>query len=101
MAAQRAAGVEGRELVAPESLDLEQRYGEGVTERQRCRGAGGGRQRLGARLLRDAGIEDDVGLASAGRVRIPRARNDRHAEPLRLTHEAEQLVGRATFRVQD
>ena len=56
--------MERRELFAPESLDLEQRHGEGVTERQRCRGAGGGRQRLGARLLRDAGIEDDVGLAS-------------------------------------
>src|SRR5881296_342189 len=101
MAAQRTGGVERCELFAPESLDLEQRHGEGVTERQRRGGAGSGRQRLGARLLRDACIEDDVGLTSEGRVRITRKGDDRHAEPLELTHEAEQLVGGAALREQD
>src|SRR5205085_5692650 len=99
--AQRAPGVRRREVLAPESLDLEQRDAEAVAERQGGGGARGGRERLRARLFGDARVEHHVGLTGEDRVRLAGDGDQRYAQPLELAHEAEQLVRRAALGQED
>ena len=92
--AQRAPRVQRREVLTPEALHFEQGHGEGVAQRQRGGGAGGGRERLGARLFGDARVEHHVHLAGEHGVGVARQGDQAHAQALELAHEAEQLVRR-------
>ena len=62
-AAQAAAGVRARKIFLAESACLQQCNRQRVTQRQRCRGAGRGRQPERAGLFRHMGVKVHIGLA--------------------------------------
>ena len=71
LAAEVAAGMQALEVVAREALDLEQRHGEGVAQRQRRGRRGGGRQLERAGLAVDRRRQVDVGQPATALSALP------------------------------
>ena len=69
--AERAAGMKPREVLAPESLVLEQRHGQRVAQGERGRRARGRREIVRARLLAHPRVERHVAVPAERRVRLP------------------------------
>src|SRR5213080_2207199 len=97
-AAERAGGMEEREVLGREAALLEQRDGERVAERHGRGRAGRGRETEGAGLLRHAHVEDDVRAAREGRVEVAAEGDEREAQAARHRQEAQHLGALAAVR---
>ena len=86
------------EVLAPESLLLEQRDGERVPERERDGGAGRWREVVGARLFTNRGVEPHVGMPCQRGRPVAGDRDRPYTQPLELFQQRQQLVGLATLR---
>src|SRR5206468_870342 len=96
--AERAAGMEEREVLGREAALLEKRDGERVAERHGRGRAGRGRETERAGLLRHAHVEDDVRAAREGRLEVAADGNQREAEAARQRQEAQHLGALAAVR---
>src|SRR5688572_24089907 len=90
-----------REILASKALFLEQRDREGVAQRERRGGAGGGREVMRARFLSHPRIECDIGMTSERRLRDTGQRNGANAEALEMLQECHELVRLAALREED
>ena len=100
--AERAARMEPREVLAPESLLLEQRHRERVAERERGGGARGRREVVRARLLAHPRVERHVAVAArASSSASPVIAMVRTPSRLRCSSSDEQLVGLAALGDED
>src|SRR3954463_15795180 len=82
-----------REIVPREPARLEQYHREGVTQRDRCRRAGGGRELERARLARHAIEQLEVSTACEVGGWIARKGHDAHPKAFQDRHESENLLG--------
>jgi hypothetical protein len=96
--AERAARVGAREVLLGESARLEDRDGERIAHRERCGGAGRGREVERAGLGRHAHVERDRGVARQRRGSISGQCDQRDVEALDDRQDGQQLLGLARVR---
>ena len=96
--AQRAARVERRVIVGPETAQVQQRHRERVADRQRGGRRRRGRQIHGTGFLGHAHVEDHLALARERRLGIAGQQHDRYAQSLERRQDGEHLVGLARVR---
>ncbi len=89
--AELPGGVELGEVLAGEAARLDQRHGEGVSERQGGGGRGGGGQPQRTGLAVDRRRQVEVGVAGERGGGVGGHRHQRHAEALQSLDQAEQL----------
>ena len=86
------------EVLAAKAFDFQQGHGERIAQGERDRGTRGWRECFRTGFLGDRGVEDDGRLAAQRRIGVACQRDDRHAQPLELIDQAEQLVGGPALR---
>ena len=91
-AADGAAGVERGIFLAGEAAGFEQRDGEGVADRQRDGGGGGGDEIERAGFTLDGSIEDDVRVLGKGGIQGAGQGDDAHAGALENGQQVDELV---------
>ncbi len=101
LAAQRAAGMVHRVVVAAEAARLQERHGQRIAQRKHGGGAGGGREVHRAGFLLDGRIEMNVRFHRERRSRVAGDRDDLRAAPLDEGQDAQDLLGLAGVRDGD
>ncbi len=95
VAAERAAGMEGGEVLLLEAARLEQHHGQRVADGEHGGGAGGGREIERAGFARHVDVDVDFGLARERRFGIAGEGDDARAEALEAGDEPRDFLGLA------